>query len=68
MTDPPYNLPPQAIHDEASRAQYASFVRLVLAALAGAGAGQGQAAGGARRGPFDEMALPDMRTLRSAVA
>ncbi|GAA5891519.1 hypothetical protein JCM8208_007311 [Rhodotorula glutinis] len=63
-----------AIHDESTRASYASFVRLVLGALTSAGneaaVGQGGAGprAGVKKGPFDEMALPDIRALRSAVA
>ncbi|BGP51428.1 hypothetical protein JCM10450v2_007370 [Rhodotorula kratochvilovae] len=58
-----------AIHEEAPRAQYSSFAKVVLAALTGAGAthlaGPGQLP---KKGPFDEMALPDVKALRAAVA
>ncbi|GAA6053760.1 hypothetical protein JCM3770_005104 [Rhodotorula araucariae] len=51
-----------AIREEAPRAQYSAFVKLVLAALSGAGAtpsaGPGQPL---KKGPFDEMALPDIK-------
>ncbi|GAA5990379.1 hypothetical protein JCM10908_007345 [Rhodotorula pacifica] len=58
-----------AIQDENNRSAYAAFVRSVLTALVAAGStapGPGGQAG--KRGPFDEISLPDIRILRTAIA
>ncbi|GAA6014496.1 hypothetical protein JCM10207_001627 [Rhodosporidiobolus poonsookiae] len=51
-----------AINDENSRKAYATFVKMTLASLLGAGAVNG------KPGPFTESSLADLRSLRSAVS
>ncbi|GAA5862088.1 hypothetical protein JCM3774_006171 [Rhodotorula dairenensis] len=58
-----------AIQDETNRRAYASFVRSVIAVLVAAGSTPpGPAGQPGRKGPFDDISLPDIRALRTATA